>query len=509
MRSFTDRRQLIGLFACFALIGITSPLTGASAQDRSPVAILEGLVGAPQDVQLYDGKVYVLHERSSSRGPSVTVYDDSSGAQSSQPLKELLGPDTELYEPYSLAFDSLGNMYVSNASTAENEELGSVVVFPRDFATGNTHPTKVLTGVESRLVRAWGIVLDDQDQLYVASTKEVDDNEVGSVLKYAAGWTEPDTAPIAELTGPATQLMQPTSLHLANKKLLVGNIRWDDSLEETQIPVPNDDTPTGINPILSTSVLSFSTDWTDSHRPEQILQGSKTKLTGASDITVDLAGNLHVANVLLDWDGQDFDFVDTAILTFAAGWNGDVSPISSIQGGNELNAALGLALHPNGNLHVANRSSSGEHSIIVYPGLSTSVPGTANPAPGAANPAPGVANPVPGAADPIPGTEKAVPPGQVRKLKIMSRTKRSVKFKWKKPATAGTFQITDYTTHIERKSLERKKTKAVTQFKNRKKFVWHWGKLKPGKRYVLEVGAESSGDVGDMKQIKFKTRKRS
>ena len=83
MRSFTDRRQLIGLFACFALIGITSPLTGASAQDRSPVAILEGLVGAPQDVQLYDGKVYVLHERSSSRGPSVTVYDDSSGAQSS------------------------------------------------------------------------------------------------------------------------------------------------------------------------------------------------------------------------------------------------------------------------------------------------------------------------------------------------------------------------------------------------------------------------------------------
>ncbi len=509
MRPFTHRRKLIGLIACCALTGIISPLTGAFAQDRSSVAILGGLVEAPLDVQLYDGQIYVLHEENGSRAPSVTVYDDFSGTQSSQPVKELVGPNTGLHDPYALAFDSLGNMHVSNASTAENQDLGSVVVFPRDFAPGNTSPSKVLTGVETRLERAWGIVFDAQDHMYVASTKTVDDIEIGSVLKYAAGWTEPDTAPMDELSGPATQLMQPTSLHHANEKLLVANIQWDDSIEEVPISEQNGNTPAGINPLSSTSVLSFSTNWTDSQRPEQILQGPNTKLTGSSDITVDLAGNIHVANVLLDWNGRDADFVGTSILTFAAGWNGDVSPISTIQGRNELHAALGLVLHPNGNLYVANTNSSGDHSIVVYPGLSTSVPGTANPAPGAANPAPGAANPAPGAANPAPSLAKTVPPGQVRKLKIMSRTKTSVRFKWKKPATAGTFKITDYTTHIKRKSSERKKTKAVTKFKNRKKFVWHWGKLKPGKRYILEVGAESSRDVGDTTQIKFKTRKRS
>jgi len=194
--------------------------TGATRDtDAVPTATIEGShtgLNVPEGLALDPaGRLYV----SNFNGNSITVYAAGASGDAA-PIATLAGGSTGLAGPIGLAFDGTGQLYVVNGP---GPGIGTVTVYPAG-ATGNVVPTATIGGPTTRLDNPWGVAVDASGQIYVSSAGD-------SILVYAPGATG-DAAPVAAIAGPSTGLNTPLGLVLTpggrqhgGQRLYVANFR--------------------------------------------------------------------------------------------------------------------------------------------------------------------------------------------------------------------------------------------------------------------------------------------
>jgi hypothetical protein len=151
---------------------------------------------------------------------TITVYDLAANGNVS-PLRTLSGASTGIEGPVGIAVDTVNDeLYVVNYRTANG---GSVEVFSRT-ASGNTGPLRTLQGTGTLLQDPQGMVLDlAHDEFYVANSKF--STAVGGDILVFARTASGNTAPTRSITGPTTGLCNPGGAFLdtTHDELAVAN----------------------------------------------------------------------------------------------------------------------------------------------------------------------------------------------------------------------------------------------------------------------------------------------
>jgi hypothetical protein len=259
--------DMIAVYAADWADGHTQPikiLYGGNTGLSSPVGISFDDVGnmyVANSASYYDSSVY----------SSVTVYAPDWASGDTAPIKTLIGGNTGLVTPQSVAFDSHNNMYVANWSS------DSVTMYTAGWASGNTAPVKTLVGSNTGLDFPIDLEFDGADNLYVSNDNfgRPSDPE-DAVNVFAAGWADGDTAPIAFLRGPDTGLDMPMGFAIgSNGKIYIANYSID-----------------------SVTVFGDFTTWAadGNTAPLKTLSGADTGLDSPWGVAFDASGNMYVAN---------------------------------------------------------------------------------------------------------------------------------------------------------------------------------------------------------------------
>lgn len=164
----------------------------------SPVAKIKGSntnLEFPYNVALdSSGYIYAACNNGKSGSGWINVY--SPGANGNvKPVRIIQGSNTGLNGPFGLAFDSSGELYVTN------EYANSVTVFAAG-ANGNVSPVRTIAGSSTGLDGATGIAIDSSDNVYVA-------NEATPSITIYAPNANGDVSPTQEIEGSSTGLTEP------------------------------------------------------------------------------------------------------------------------------------------------------------------------------------------------------------------------------------------------------------------------------------------------------------
>jgi DNA-binding beta-propeller fold protein YncE len=222
--------------------------------------------------------------------------------------------------PYAMAFDTAGNLYVANANTNTVSKVNSAgVTVAASFASGFTQPT--------------GLAFDTAGNLYVSN------RTLNTVSKVNSGGTTVAASFASGFGGPRGLAFDTAgNLYVANA---------------------NTNTVSKVNSAGTTVAASFAS-------------GFDTP----NGIAFDTAGNLYVANSF----GNTVSQVTPGgvVSTFAAGFN---SP-------------SGLAFDAAGNLYVANGGTNTVIKLTITGYPAAAVPAAAAPAPTVTVPAPAITSPL-------------------------------------------------------------------------------------------------------------------
>jgi hypothetical protein len=267
-----------------------------------------GLNG-PTDVAVYAGNVFVANGTNDNSGNySITVYPEGASGNVA-PMTTIEGANTGLARPQSLAFDSSGDLFVSNFDGTPGDSGGSVVEFtPSQYDQSGTldiAPYATLGGSDTGLDGPWGLAFDSSGNLFVA-------NELGdSITEYAPGAMGGDASPANTLSGTDTGLDYPAGVAVdPSGNLYVAN-SFGDSI--TEYPSVEGDVP-----------------------PSNTISGNNTGLSEPEGIALDSAGDVYVANSGV----SELDVWD-------AGDSGNLAPDRSITG-YDVFAPTGVTLAPVG-----------------------------------------------------------------------------------------------------------------------------------------------------------------
>jgi hypothetical protein len=140
------------------------------------------------------GDVYVANG-GGTFGGSVEEFAANAN-RNAAPTRVIAGLDTKLVNPRGIALDALGQIYVTTSS--------SVLVFASD-STADAPPLRVISGSNTMLGSAGEVVVDGGGDIYVASAGK------NALVEFAAGVTG-NAAPIGAIAGSATQLSGPTGI---------------------------------------------------------------------------------------------------------------------------------------------------------------------------------------------------------------------------------------------------------------------------------------------------------
>jgi hypothetical protein len=158
------------------------------------------------------GDIYVLN---SNGGPdnsgSITVYPDTANGNVAPKATIANGTKdkrTKFESPAGMAQDSAGNIYVTNADSA-NEGSDSITIYAAG-KFGDVAPMKIISGSHTGLNMPHGIGIDSEGKIYVSNDGS-DNKAADTVTVYAAG-SSGDAKPIAIVSGSLTGLRKPGGL---------------------------------------------------------------------------------------------------------------------------------------------------------------------------------------------------------------------------------------------------------------------------------------------------------
>jgi hypothetical protein len=281
-------------------------------------------IGSQQNV------AQTIHRRTSScpclyaanqAGNSVTVY--ASGATgNAKPIQDISGSNTGLGIPFDVAVDGSGNTYATNIQDGENTDV--ITVYAAG-ATGNVAPIRDIIGAPYHYPK--GIAVDPiNGDLYVAKANS-------SAIFFYAPSANGNVPPIGRIQGSQTGLDEPYGVALdASGNIYVANVG-------------------------NTSVTVYAAGSTGNVAPTRTIAGTRTALDGPHQLALDSSSNIYVAN-------SAYDSGKGSLTVYAAGANGNVAPIETIEGSaTKLDGANGIALDGSNNIYAAN---GGNNSITVY-----------------------------------------------------------------------------------------------------------------------------------------------
>lgn len=281
--------------------------------NETPIAQIYGdntLMSDPNGVAVdAQGRIYVANTTGGTGNGSVTVYAaNPHGSVDEAPIATIVGDNTGLNLPRSIALDASGRIYVTTG-------LYSIVVFAANpSGTINEVPLATITGTNTGLNQPFGIGVDAAGNIYTANTVS------NSVTEYSANPTGTlNEAPISAITGTNTGLDSPVGLTLdSSGKIYVTND-------------PSSGTSVTVYPAHPSGTLNEA--------PIARLTGAATDLPNPDAIAIDPSGKIYVAN-------GDFSGTGGGIAVFAAGASGNQAPIGWITGPNtQMDNAAGIAVH--------------------------------------------------------------------------------------------------------------------------------------------------------------------
>jgi hypothetical protein len=142
------------------------------------------------------GDVWVTNDANSSAAmPSVLEF----GPNSSTPIRVISGASTGLNAPIAIAFDSSSNAYVANAQ-------GNSVTVYSPGTTGNKPPVRVISGSATGISLPQGLAFDVAGNLYVTNLQI---SGVPGTLNIFSPGASGNPAPIAELSGGSSVTFNP------------------------------------------------------------------------------------------------------------------------------------------------------------------------------------------------------------------------------------------------------------------------------------------------------------
>ncbi len=295
------------------------------------------------------GNIYVSNAGRGGGGrDSVTKYAAGSSGDVA-PVAEITGAATKLSSPSGLTVDSSGNIYVANQGSQDTAPDSITVYSPG--STGNATPAKVISGSSTLLDRPGGVAVDSKGNIY-ATSFGAEGNSSVSILVYAKD-SAGNVAPSESIDGDCAVLTCPGAIALdASANIYVtnpGNLASGDE----SVAVFTHDT---LVPGYTGQCLT----------PAYNIFGPKTGVAQPFGIAVDSIGGIYVTN-------SDAN----SILVFQTGDNGDVEPSATIATHNEIFAPTGVALDSSGKIYVANGNADRQVSdtVTIYaPGSNAAAP---------------------------------------------------------------------------------------------------------------------------------------
>lgn len=298
--------------------------------DVSPIASISdraNMLEEPWSVAL-DSKsnIYVANYGGGSNGiGTITVYAAGSDGDTT-PIASIAGLRTGLENPFGIAVDSSGKIYVANF--AGGRGTGSVSVYAAR-SNGNVAPIATIVGADTGLDNPSGIAIDSGGKIYVAN-RGGGRTSTSSVTVYPAG-SNGNVKPIAIITGHDTGLDDPCIAVDSSGKIYAGNA--------------ND------------SITVYSTGSNGDVKPIATIKGptkgDKTGLSQPNGIALDAKGNIYATNAIDSDFGSQQDSPTFRVTVYRPGSNGNVKPIATVKGPAQgALGAQGVAVDSSGKIYV-------------------------------------------------------------------------------------------------------------------------------------------------------------
>ncbi len=284
---------------------------------------------------------------------SITVYAPSAGgppgspAANVAPIRIISGASTELSNPWGVALDTAGNLYVTNSNSITVYAPGAGG--PPGSPAANVAPLRSISGARTGLQGPIGVAVDAASNLYVSNTPAL------IITVYAPGTGGPpgspaaDVAPIRASFGALTP--RGVALDITGNLYVVGPAAYEFAgrinFDRIAVFAP------GAGGLMGTGAANAG--------PARTLEGADTGLNQPTGVAVDATRNLYVANAP---PANSITVYPPGVGGFWASPAANVPPLRTISGGSTgLDNPWGVALDAAGNLYVSNAPAN---SITVY-----------------------------------------------------------------------------------------------------------------------------------------------
>lgn len=304
-------RRMVAAGAVLATVGaalIGAQPAGAVAPTPDDVAPVRSITSLYQTwgIAVHDGKLYTV------TGPdSIAEYSLDFTSGTPAPLRTLTG----LATPYDIDFDPSGAMYILELAGGV---AGVISEIDPDWS-GGVNRIKTLAGANTGMIQTTGFTFDSNGLMYTANMG------VGSITVFPANWAGGDVAPLRTITGANTGLIGydgPINVAIAPSGQIYaatsasGIVKFAANADGNAVPL---DVITGANTGFNQSmgvafdsagklyvanggdntVRVFAADAAGNASPIRIIGGANTLLNVPYGLAFETDGSLLVSNAVI------------------------------------------------------------------------------------------------------------------------------------------------------------------------------------------------------------------